>query len=203
MQTKSFYMMRHGETVANAEGYAAGSFDTPLTEKGRAQAVTAQGVFESLSPKPRLIIHSSLSRARDTASLLNENLHLPMAEEASIAEQCFGDWKGLPWPTIHARIIAGETPPNGESMTMLTDRVMAGFAKLLDRPETPILIVTHGGVFDALLWHYGRKIDDVKNCHLYAFMPAATDSLFPWEIWHHALSKNDTPIRHQIAIHNL
>lgn len=33
-----FYMLRHGQTVANAMGYLSGSLDTPLTSLGRQQA---------------------------------------------------------------------------------------------------------------------------------------------------------------------
>ncbi|MDD3181315.1 MAG: histidine phosphatase family protein [Alphaproteobacteria bacterium] len=203
LPNKPFYMMRHGETVANAEGYAAGSFDTPLTEKGRAQALAARDGFEALSPRPALIVHSNLSRARETASIINERLQIPMIEKASMAEQCFGDWKGLSWSTIHERIMAGETPPNGESMEMLTDRVIAGLSDILSMPEEPILIATHGGVFDALLWHFGCKLDDVKNCHLYEFAPSHPDAAFPWEIWHHDLSGIETPTRSRVAIYDL
>ncbi len=200
---KPFYMMRHGETVANAEGYAAGSFDTPLTDKGRAQALAARPMFETLSPRPALIVHSHLSRARDTALIINERLRIPMIEKTSMAEQCFGDWKGLSWGAIHDRIMIGEKPPNGESMEMLTDRVITGLSDILSMPEEPILIATHGGVFDALLWHFGRKLDDVKNCHLYEFAPIQTETAFPWEIWHHDLSEDGMPIRSRIAVYDL
>lgn len=197
---KTFYMMRHGETQANAEGYAAGSFDTPLTERGRSQAMAARRVFESLSPYPTLIVHSYLSRSQDTANILNGNSALPKLENPLMAEQCFGDWKGLSWEIIHDRIMAGEIPPNGESMEMLTDRVMAGLSEVLALPTEPVLIVTHGGVFDALFWKFHCKVDDVKNCHIYRFTPTAVDQPFPWEVWHHDLSE-DFPINNRVMIH--
>lgn len=199
---KSFYMMRHGETQANAEGYAAGSFDTPLTETGRCQAMAARHVFESLLPRPALIIHSNLSRSRDSAKILNENFSLPEAEHSSMAEQCFGDWRGLSWKTIHDRIMAGEKPPNGESMEDLTDRVMTGISEILALPAEPVLIVTHGGVFDALFWKFHCKIDDVKNCHIYRFSPVAAEHSFPWDVWHHDLAEG-LPISRRVVIYKV
>lgn len=197
---KFFYMMRHGETVANREGYAAGSFDTPLTESGRKQALAARGVVETLRPSPAIIVHSNLSRAKDTAKIVNETFRLPMLERDAIAEQCFGDWMGQPWSHIHDRIVAGETPPNGESMAMLTARVMAGLDEILALPKEPILIVAHGGTFDALLWFFGCRINDVKNCHLYGFTPIAAATGFPWEIWHHEASEDGTPMRSRVTV---
>ncbi|MFA4994116.1 MAG: histidine phosphatase family protein [Bdellovibrionales bacterium] len=193
-------MIRHGETVANAEGYAAGSFDTPLTDKGREQAQAACRSLECLSLKPKLIVHSHLSRARDTANILNKKLHLPMQENVLLSEQCFGDWMGTSWDTVRERIEAGKIPPKGESKTAFIERVMNGFVEIMGLPDEPILIVTHGGVFDALIWNYKRRISDVQNCHLYEFAPTAEKKEFPWEIWHHYTAEDGRPLRKIVEI---
>ena len=70
---KAFYMIRHGETEANAARIMAGSIDTPLTEHGKIQADIARQVIEKITIKPAAIFHSHLSRARDTASIINKN----------------------------------------------------------------------------------------------------------------------------------
>jgi len=86
-----FYMIRHGETEANAARLMAGSLDSPLTPKGRQQAKDTQIIIENLEIKPRAIVHSQLSRARNTAKILNTNLNLPMHEDADLAEWHAGD----------------------------------------------------------------------------------------------------------------
>lgn len=175
-----FYMMRHGETVANVQNVAAGSFDTPLTDKGRNQAKNARKNFESLSPRPALIAHSPLSRTKETTQILNESLGLPLLEVPSITERSFGDWRGEPWPFVHERIMAGHTPPGGESRADMIARVFEGLTYILSLPQTPALIVTHGGVFDALLQGLGHEPFDAENCGLYAFTPKGAD--FSWQI---------------------
>ena len=187
-------MMRHGESQLNAAGCVAGSFDTPLTEKGRHQALKARRIFERLAPRPMLIIHSHRSRAKDTASILNQNASLPQIENPFIAERCFGDWTGQPREILRNRFISGEEPPNGESMNIFTNRTLTSLSEILTMPDEPVLIVTHSGVFRALFQNYQCTIDRVKNCSIYSFSPAAIKQPFPWNICHHDLS-GTTPVR--------
>lgn len=88
---KAFYMIRHGETVANQEDWFSGSIDTPLTGLGRQQADIARQIVEQLDDQPNMIIHSHLSRARDTAAIINQNLGLPLQEDPDYAEMFVGD----------------------------------------------------------------------------------------------------------------
>jgi broad specificity phosphatase PhoE len=186
---KHFYMIRHGETVANAEGWVAGSLDTPLTDKGRRQPQAARQVLETLPLKPKLIIHTGLSRTKDTAIILNENLNLPMLERATMAEWCLGDWASIPLKTWVERREAGLTPPNGESKEAFGQRVIGGLEEVLNLPEEPLLIVTHGGVFRALMRHYKLNIGNIENCHLYEFVPSTENAPFPWKVWSHHVSE--------------
>lgn len=176
-------MLRHGETVANAEGYAAGSMDSPLTELGRKQAEEARLIFENfLQERPDLIAHSPLSRAVDTANILNQATKLPTYQCAKLAEQCFGDWRGMSWSDMRSLIGQGQNPPNGESMADFYDRAIAGINEVLALPFSMPLIVTHGGVFDAV-WHcYRHDMIDVRNCQLVEFRPNSSRPNFPWDI---------------------
>ena len=69
--SKHFYMIRHGQTEANAAQIMAGSIDSPLTALGRQQAKNVHDILENLEIKPKTIIHSHLSRAKETAEILN------------------------------------------------------------------------------------------------------------------------------------
>lgn len=197
---KIFYMLRHGETVANAQAVAAGSVDTPLTDKGRAQARAARGLLATLDPKPTAIVHSGLSRSTETALILNEGLGLKIFEKAGLAEQDFGDWAGQPWSGILSLWKGGATPPNGEPLSVFSERVVTALSGLLRASEEIFLVVTHGGVFDALMYHYGSKIEDVHNCDLYAFLPAPDLAPVPWAIWHHAQMANGARERTRVEV---
>ena len=89
---KHFYMIRHGETEANAARIMAGSLDSPLTENGRRQAKTAQVIVNSLAVKPSVIIHSNLSRARETAQIINEEVVAEAQAEINAMEGEFVVW---------------------------------------------------------------------------------------------------------------
>jgi len=68
-----FFVLRHGETDANAAGVIQGSSDfSRLTDKGRQQALDAGKVVWSLIGPADTIYVSPLVRARDTLSLIQE-----------------------------------------------------------------------------------------------------------------------------------
>ncbi len=176
---KRFYMIRHGETIANARGIVSGAMDTPLTEKGRGQAAAARSIVETLHERPALIVHSNLSRAKDTAQIINEKLNIPMQEIADVAERNFGDWAGIPVKEWRHRHQDGLEPPGGETTEQFADRVFRGMSRIMNLAPEPVLIVSHAGVFRVFLSLYGRKIDLLGNCHLYEFSPETWGS-FPW-----------------------
>jgi broad specificity phosphatase PhoE len=179
---KPFYIMRHGETVANIEGIVAGVLDTPLTQRGREQAEKVRAILTALSFKPKLIVHSDLSRTRDTATIINEKMKLPVLEKASISERNLGDWAGIPLKDYFDRCKSGLQPLNGEAMEAFEHRVMRGFGEILDLSNEPILIITHAGVFRAFVTYYGYKSNNAKNCALYAFTPETGNAQLPWKI---------------------
>jgi len=207
----SFYMLRHGQTVANARDFLAGSIDSPLTTLGRQQALALLNLLPHLPQKPSVVIHSPLSRSRDTARTINQNLQLPLVEMAEFAEQCFGDWEeNLSWNEAKSLMQRGISPPNGETLLDFQNRVMAGIAKINTLAPSPALIVSHGGVFDALAAYYGCRLPDVENCQLYEFAhialseppPAPNHPSFPWRIHHHFLTANNHSTHQAVTIHD-
>lgn len=205
LPVQAFLMLRHGETVANAQGTAAGSLDTPLTDKGRAQARAAAAIITQLQDKPSLVIHSNLSRARDTAAIINETLGLSMIEIPALAERNYGDWVGQSWTQVYARLLRGETPPSGESRPVFIARAMTGLDEALSRGGALPLIVAHGGVFDALFETFGCKEIDVQNCVLYGFTPrdetgadSGASCALPWQVWLYGFSAEGELVREEV-----
>jgi len=96
----TLYFSRHGETQANRESRFSGKRDTPLTDKGRAQAHAIGEILKrevGLRP-PLAFVSSPLQRARTTMEIVREALGLPRngyAIDQRIEEIDLGDWDQL------------------------------------------------------------------------------------------------------------
>ena len=151
MQSRSFYFIRHGQSVANADNYPAGQLDSPLTEAGVQEAQAACAVITGLSPPPRRIFTSTLSRTRDTAAIINRSLGLPVVEERELCEQDYGAFQGVLKDDIRAA--HGQhwhkAPPGGESFMDFRARIIRAVNRVLMQESLP-LVVGHGGMVMAL-----------------------------------------------------
>ncbi len=181
---KPFYFIRHGESIWNTlDQFAGGQTDTPLTDKGIIQAQDARATFDMLSPSPTHIIHSYLSRAKDTACILNINKSLPMIERTDLREVDAGDWAGLSNTEAKARWADGLTPINGENIDMFKNRIQRCFNDILitDNYEIPF-IVAHGRIINAIDAIYGipQRSLQVKNCQILKFIPSKGQ--YPWDV---------------------
>jgi len=155
-------VVRHGETVYNAQRRITGHTDIPLSALGEQQAAA---LGKRLAAEPLVaIVASDLQRARVTAQAIARYHKLPVQEDADLREISFGAWEGATYDEIAARdadlmqrwlddptICA---PPGGETVIQLRDRV----ARALERwqtscPEATVLWVVHGGVIEVLLCH--------------------------------------------------
>lgn len=179
---KPFHMIRHGQSTANADYLFAGIHDVALTAQGVEEAKKAGSVYATLKDKPSIIIHSKLSRARDTASLINDNLNLEMVEHEDIHEQDFGDWESQSVELFLESYHNRQPPKNGESFEEFDERIRASITDILHRYENP-LIVCHGGVFRAFhcLYDVKRRFP-TENAVPHLFNPIEENTSFPWEI---------------------
>lgn len=141
------WLVRHGQTVWNAEHRIAGWSDIALTALGEQQArnlsrplgkVTFEGVWSS-----------DLIRARETARLAQGE---PQLDER-LREMNFGALEGKLWDEIAPEhrdgllAFEGFESPEGETTTDLVLRVCAFIEEL---PFGRHLIVSHGGVLRVL-----------------------------------------------------
>ncbi|MGH1398201.1 MAG: histidine phosphatase family protein [Alphaproteobacteria bacterium] len=180
---KPFYMMRHGQTVHNAAECMAGSTDSPLTDLGIEQAYAAQKVVAKLSQAPVKIYHSHLSRARDTAAIVNEFLKVEMHQDPDLAEICAGDMEGKPWSDCIDIFDGWVQTPGGEAPEDFFTRIKRAKNKALEETKdgSP-LIVCHGGVMRAFGALYGADAPAIfRNAHLYEFTPTEHET-FPWQV---------------------
>lgn len=158
-------LTRHGESEWNAAGRWQGRADPPLSALGRRQArlaIDALGVVDA-------IVSSSLTRALDTARIISEGLGVgPVLREPALQERDAGEWQGLTRVEIEERwpgyLAEQRRPPGYEHDERLVDRVIAALHRVCaETPGDEILVVTHGGVINALERHCGVPWERVPN----------------------------------------
>lgn len=84
MRPRRFYFVRHGETILNAQHVRQGE-QGALSENGRVQALHT-GKYLAQFPIKR-IIASPYERTRETAIIINEQLHVPIVYSPLLAER--------------------------------------------------------------------------------------------------------------------
>jgi len=184
LPARPFYLLRHGESEANAAEICAGGMsDSPLNETGRGQARALAAVVESISEKPEVVFHSSMSRARETAQIVNKALKLEIEEEHHLREHEVGEWEGAPWADVAPRFERKEAPPGGETHSQFAQRIQRVITDIFAREPRLPLLVAHGGVFHALGYLYEYGMSPIQNCHLHYFEPCSDFDPFPWRVW--------------------
>ena len=152
-----FWFVRHGESVANAEGWYSGWVDTPLTPAGEAQAAAARaGLIEGLAgARLSRCLVSDLSRARRTAEILLDCPELrgtPVHVLPELRERCMGELAGVTRAQAAedgrwARLLAPweAIPAGGESHQGCLRRVVAALRAWEHAGGGRVLVVGHGG----------------------------------------------------------
>lgn len=154
-------LVRHGETEWNLQGRLQGQLDSPLTERGEAQA-RALGLRLAGHDVAR-IVTSDLPRALRTARMIAGECaaHVTPETHPGLRERHFGVLQGLrveelsPGDLRHyerSRDDSDYRVPTGESRTDVWERsvpVLEAIGRA--NPGRVVLVVTHGGVLSALL----------------------------------------------------
>jgi ribonuclease H / adenosylcobalamin/alpha-ribazole phosphatase len=145
----TLYLVRHGESEANAAGVFAGQTDSPLTPKGREQAKVVATALRPIHFDR--IVTSTLSRTKDTAAEIAAGRGVPVEAFADLNEIDLGDAAGKPFDEV--RGLPGYESdgfhqwPGGESLDQVVTRAMGVIDRLAaESPGTTICIVGHGGV---------------------------------------------------------
>ena len=167
---KRLLLVRHGESIWNAEGRWQGSADPPLSDAGRKQAAALADFLQGEGVD--LIVTSDLERASETASIVAAALDLrEPSVDARLRERDVGEISGLTraeieekFPGLLEKWRTGELTkmPGGEDD--ITPRVSAAINALAAAPDgTVVLVVTHGGVIGAVDRWLGTEYRRVGN----------------------------------------
>ena len=146
-------LARHGETDDNVPPQRVqGWIDSPLNERGRAQARELAAAVEDRGV--RSVYSSHLGRARETAVIVAGELGLEVQVDGRLAESRRGDWEGRllteierDEPELWAAWRRGGAQfrfPAGESLAEHADRVASALADVR-AGQLPALCVCHGG----------------------------------------------------------
>jgi broad specificity phosphatase PhoE len=186
-------LARHGETVFNVSGRWQGQGDSPLTERGLAQA---RELGRALGLDPIAAVYSSdLGRAAQTAHEVAVLHGLEVQVELRLREIDVGGWTGKNGDEIEAeypgarqawaRAPAGMRLPDGETLLEAQTRALAFFAgQMPAHVDQTIVVITHGAIGQAILVNaIGGTVDDlwlgdrIDNCQISRLEWTAADGL--------------------------
>lgn len=147
----SIFIVRHGETTFNAAKVFQHP-DTPLSEKGEAQAKCVARRLAALGVAA--IVSSDYQRALSTANELSRQTGVAVEVEIGLRERNFGDLRGVPHADIDFDAHAADYhPANGESWLDFHDRVAIAWDFIRSQAAQTngnLAVVTHGLVCLAL-----------------------------------------------------
>lgn len=156
------YLIRHGESLWNAQDRIQGHGDSPLSEAGRQQA---ERLGRHLARAPIGAIYTSrLLRARQTGEILGQALRVFVTVRPDLHEIGLGAWEGKTPAEVNAHFDNGfeawrKRPtsvriPESEPIADFRRRAVAAIeAVVRETPAEAAAVVTHGGVIISYLAH--------------------------------------------------
>ncbi|HEV51061.1 MAG TPA: 2,3-diphosphoglycerate-dependent phosphoglycerate mutase [Thermoprotei archaeon] len=167
-------LIRHGESLWNAENRFTGWVDVPLTDKGRSEATRAGELLKKEGIKFDVAYTSVLSRAIETLELCLKSMQvdMPIIKDAHLNERHYGDLQGLNKAETAKRYGDEQVrlwrrsydvaPPNGESLKDTQKRTVPFFENciLTDiKMGKNVLVVAHGNSLRSIVM-YLEKISE-------------------------------------------
>jgi len=162
MSRTRIIIVRHGETEWNIHGIRQGHLDSPLTERGVAQA---KALAARLAREKFTTLYSSdLGRAVQTAREISNTTGHEIITDKRLRERHLGIFQGL-----NAEELSQKYPeerrqfrtmgpdyviPGGESMRQQVERNVSYLNELAAKhQDEQIVVVTHGGVVSGFFRH--------------------------------------------------
>jgi broad specificity phosphatase PhoE len=158
-------LIRHGQSIANAEGRLQGQFDSPLTDLGREQARALARRLLREGWAVSALYASDLSRAAETAEILATRLDATVTLDERLREYDVGVLNGVIWHEIeflypeiwHDLHHSNEWVPipEEEGNEAFHARLVAALADIrASHGEGEVVgVVSHGGSLGMILAH--------------------------------------------------
>ena len=155
----TLYLVRHGETVDNANQIMQGQTQGELNENGIRQA---QELSEDWKDRPiDVVIASDLRRSIDTARIIAEPHGLGVVTTPLLRERDWGDFTGRFIPDLKNEV----WPDNIETLENLLSRAGEFIAYVKETfPGKKVLAVGHGIINKAIqAVYYGKTMSEVQR----------------------------------------
>jgi broad specificity phosphatase PhoE len=153
------YLIRHGRTDLNAQGWLRGRSDPPLDEVGRVEADRLAVLFAGT--KLDAVLTSPLQRAVQTATPLAARTDAPLQSVAAFLDRDYGPWNGRPKAEVERRYGSLDMAPGVEAWPELERRVLAGLeAAAEEHAGRAFAIVAHDAVNRVLLARVDGRFGD-------------------------------------------
>jgi broad specificity phosphatase PhoE len=141
-----YILTRHAQSTLNFENRINGDPTVPvaLTDEGREEARLLGEQIRQIVID--LCVHTRFERTRETAAIALKGRQVPFEVEPLLDDIDVGELEGRTlddyraWKREHTR---GDRFPGGESLDDAARRYARAFRKLIERPETSILVVAH------------------------------------------------------------
>jgi broad specificity phosphatase PhoE len=169
--TQRLLLLRHGESIWNAEHRWQGWLDPPLNANGEAQAAARARTLAHDMFAPRVIYTSDLQRATRTAEIIAAHVEAPVIADAGFRERNGGEWQGHTgaeiderWPGMRAAWRRGEitAPPGGEEDVDVLARFDAALERVHEHVGSGVgCIVTHHGMLRLVATRAGADVTTV------------------------------------------
>lgn len=200
----SLILVRHGQGLCNIERTIEGvSSCRGLTEIGRDQAERLAQRLLRQEFCPDTIVASPIRRARETAEIIANALGQDLVFESAFEEVRPGEAEGMTWDQYSAYFgtTEGWDPnvpfaPGAEAWNDFAKRVSTAIDGLtLKETGKKIMVVAHGGIVDASIFHFfgldpkvQSPIDfETRNTSLTewerrTFTPPGADEVHRWRL---------------------
>lgn len=159
MNTKTIYLIRHGQINTLGEKRYIGILDIPLSSEGTAQANKLKEYFSRINIDK--IYTSNLIRSVQTSRIIAENKDVQISELKELREINMGDWEGKTFKEIKKEYpeefkkrienVEDFRPTNGESFGQCRDRAVDIFNRIAAEDADNIIITAHAGINRVIL----------------------------------------------------
>lgn len=162
-----FYFVRHGQTEANASQKLQGSgLDSPLNVTGHSQARQLASALKAVPDfRVHRVIASEMTRARETATYIAQELGVPLEVLSDWQEWHLGEWEGQSAVEFLHLLLGDGEPRAGERRQAFYARVERAW-RSVHSDTHPYLVVSHGAVWMALQDFLKIPRFKVSNCDL-------------------------------------
>ncbi|MFH1382216.1 MAG: histidine phosphatase family protein [Chloroflexota bacterium] len=160
--TTTIFLIRHGQTESNVNGFFTGWTDEDINEAGQIQS---RRLARRLAGFPITSVYTSpLRRAYTTAMILAGHHRVEPEASDDLIDIKLGDWQGRPmdeiqrrWPDRWKEWRANPSDvniPNGENLSQVAERAVRSFDRIVAaNPGKQAVIVTHNLIVKVLVAH--------------------------------------------------